>query len=90
VRDGHLSIVALLWLYRYEGGSKRALSFFVSGQFLRALGMSLISFRGIIPLLLSAHVGNILVYIGIALEIFAFTLISPSRFRLKSRSSWSS
>ena len=40
-----LSIVALLWLYRYEGGSKRALSFFVSGQFLRALGMSLISFR---------------------------------------------
>lgn len=77
-----LSIVALLWLYRYEGGSKRALSFFVSGQFLRALGMSLISFRGIIPLLLSAHVGNILVYIGIALEIFAFTLISPSRFRL--------
>lgn len=77
-----LSIVALLWLYRYEGGSKRALSFFVYGQFLRALGMLLISFRGIIPLLLSAHVGNILVYIGIALEIFAFTLISPSRFRL--------
>ena len=76
-------MVALLWLYRYEGGSKRALSFFVSGQLMRAIGISLISLRGDIPLQLSAHAGNILYYVGVALEMFAFTLVSPSRLRIQ-------
>ena len=76
-----VSMAVLLWLYHYEEGSKRALTFFVSGQIMKAIGMVLISLRGDIPLLLSAQGGNSLLYVGVALEMFAFTLISPSRKR---------
>ena len=79
-----VSVAFLLLLYRKKEGSKRALSLFLAGQLLNALGMVLISFRGEIPLLLSAQLGNIVVYVGIALQMFAFTLVCSSRFQFKS------
>ena len=79
-----VSVAFLLLLYRKEEGSKRALSLFLAGQLLNAVGMVLISFRGEIPLLLSAQFGNIVVYVGVALQMFAFTLVCSSRFQFKS------
>lgn len=79
-----LTVAALMFLYRHEKGSKHVLTLFASAQLLKAIGMVLISLRGTIYLLLSAHLGNAsLVYVGVALEMFAFALISPSRFRIK-------
>ncbi len=78
-----LTVAALMFLYRHEKGSKRALTLFASAQLLKAIGMVLIILRGAIYLLLSAHLGNALIYVGVALEMFAFALISPSRLRIK-------
>ena len=78
-----VSVAVLLLLYRKEEGFKRALRLFLTGQILNAIGMALISFRGEIPLLLSAQLGNIVVYVGIALQMFAFTLVCSSRFQFK-------
>ena len=79
-----LTVAALMFLYRHEKKFMRALTLFASAQLLKAIGMVLISLRGTIYLLLSAHLANALIYIGVALEMFAFALITPSHFRIKS------
>ena len=78
-----VSVAFLLLLYRKEEGFRHALALFLGGQILNAIGMVLISLRGEIPILVSAQLGNIVVYGGIALQMFAFTLVCKSRFQFK-------
>jgi diguanylate cyclase (GGDEF)-like protein len=74
-------VAFLTFLYRHEEGPKRLLAIFGCGQLTAATGLALISLRGEISQLLSAHLGNILFYIGISLEMFAFSTVNRAPFR---------
>ena len=78
-----ITVAILVFLYRHEHGAKSPLTLFASGQLMKGLGMVLISLRSVIPLWLSADLANAIFYVGVALEMFSFAVVSGSRFRSK-------
>lgn len=70
---GNLIAAGVLAAYRREIGGEGPYRRFVAGKLLQALAWSLLAQRGQIPDLISAHVGNTLLFFGFALETMAFT-----------------
>ena len=77
-------LVACLFLLHRPGERlQHPVKLFIAGQLINASGMILISLRGTLPLLLSAHLGNLLAYLGVALGMFAFALVCRAPHGLK-------
>ena len=78
-----IAVACLFLVYRNKEDVRHPIRLFIGGQLINAIGMTLISERGSIPLFLSAHVGNVLFYVGVALVMLAFAVISHTDRQLR-------
>lgn len=76
---GNLLAMAMVLAYEKRASSRGPVRLFILSKLLQATGWTLICLRGIIPLVLSAHVGNPLIMAGFALEVGV--LVIPWRIR---------
>lgn len=76
---GNIGSLLILLSYRGLSSDKRVYVQFMLGRMLQALAWGLLSFRGRIPDLVSAQIGNVILFLGFALECIAFiNLRKPS------------
>ena len=80
---GDLVAMAMVFAYRNPGNHLGPIRRFVSSRLCQALGFGLISLRGEIPLWASAHLGNPLLFCGIALEVSALGRLCYYRTRVE-------
>lgn len=80
---GNLVAAAMVFSYRTPRSIVGPVRLFVLGKVFQAVAWSLLSMRGDIPLWISAHVGNPLLYIGFSLEIAALGRLCQYRSQLE-------
>lgn len=76
---GNLHAVLLMVFSRGDARSESGYRRFTTGKLLQTAAWSLLSLRGHVPDVLSAHVGNSFLIAGFALEALAFTTAVPTR-----------
>lgn len=81
---GNLVAAAMVFSYRTPQRNVVPVRLFVFSKVFQSLAWSLLSMRGDIPLWISAHVGNPLLYIGFCLEIAALGRLCDYRNKLES------
>lgn len=80
---GNLVAAAMVFSYRTPRSIVGPVRLFVLGKVFQAVAWSLLSMRGDIPLVVSAHVGNPLLFIGFSLEIAALGRLCQYRRTLE-------
>ena len=80
---GNLVAMAMVFAYKSPGNHVVPMRLFVLSRLFQAVALCLISLRGEIPLWLSAHLGNPLLFSGFALEMLALTRLCESWLRLE-------
>ena len=75
---GNLVSVAVLAAYRRNNRERQSYRFFLSGKLLQSVAWGLLALRGEIPDILSAYLGNTLLFIGFALEAVAITTLDET------------
>ena len=80
---GNLVAMAMVFAYKSPGNHVVPMRQFVLSRLFQAVGFCLLSQRGEIPLWLSAHVGNPLLFSGFSLEMLAVARLCESRLRLE-------
>ena len=80
---GNLIAVGVLAAYRTEAEMARQYWQYIAGKTLQALAWALLGLRGEISDLLSAHLGNAMLFIGFALEVSAVSAIDKSSRRME-------
>jgi hypothetical protein len=68
---GNLVAMVMVFAYRNPGNHPGPIRLFVFSRLFQALAFGMISLRGEIPLWISAHLGNPLLFTGFALEMSA-------------------
>ncbi|MCK6387390.1 MAG: HAMP domain-containing histidine kinase [Zoogloea sp.] len=79
---GNLVAMAMVFAYKSPGNHVVPMRLFVASRLCQSLAFGLISLRGEIPLWVSAHLGNPLLFSGFALEMLAVARLCESRLRL--------
>jgi diguanylate cyclase (GGDEF)-like protein/PAS domain S-box-containing protein len=74
---GNLITVGILSAYTRDQGAERPYRLFLIGKLIQASAWTLLGLRGEITDLLSAHIGNTLLFIGFSVEAVAF--VSPDK-----------
>jgi PAS domain S-box-containing protein len=69
---GNISSLLILLSYRGLASNRRVYVQFMLGRMLQAIAWGLLSFRGQIPVLISAYIGNVILFLGFSLECIAF------------------
>lgn len=80
---GNLVAMAMVFAYKSPGNHVVPMRLFVASRLFQSMAFGLISLRGEIPLWVSAHLGNPLLFSGFALEMLAVTRLCESRLRLE-------
>ncbi|MCX7176281.1 MAG: diguanylate cyclase [Proteobacteria bacterium] len=80
---GNMIAACILVAYKIEAAMARPYRQFIAGKTLQALAWALLALRGEIPDLLSADVGNALLFIGFALEVSAVSIAEPTQRQLE-------
>ena len=76
---GNMAATVLLIAYKQHREQKRSIGIFVLAKVFQSIAWLLLSLRGEISLLLSAHLGNLLLLIGFSLEMTAFSRLTKVR-----------
>lgn len=80
---GNLVALAMVFAYKSPGNHVVPMRLFVLSRLFQSMAFGLISLRGEIPLWISAHLGNPLLFSGFALEMLALTRVCESWLRLE-------
>lgn len=80
---GNLVAMAMVFAYKSPGNHVVPMRLFVLSRLFQSVAFCLISQRGEIPLWISAHLGNPLLFSGFALEMLAVVRLCESRLRLE-------
>ena len=75
---GNFAQLVILIIYRNISEHQRPYWHFTAGKILQTVAWLLLSMRGTIPDLLSAHIGNTFLFFGLALEVFSLTTVGRS------------
>lgn len=76
---GNLAQLVIMVFYRNISEHSHPYRHFVAGKLLQALAWALLSLREAIPALLSAYIGDALLFTGFALEVFALTTVGKEK-----------
>lgn len=79
---GNLVAMAMVFAYKSPGNHVVPIRLFVLSRLFQSMAFCLISLRGEIPLWISAHLGNPLLFSGFSLEILAVARLCESRLRI--------
>ena len=80
---GNLAAMAMVFSYQNTKGNADFIRLFVLGKIFQSIGWGLLSMRGEIPLWVSAHLGNPLLFIGFSFEIAALGCLCQYRDNLE-------
>jgi PAS domain S-box-containing protein len=80
---GNISSLLILLSYRGLSSNRRVYVQFMLGRMLQALAWGLLSFRGQIPDLISAYIGNMILFLGFSLECIAFINLKRPSARIE-------
>jgi signal transduction histidine kinase len=80
---GNLVAMSMVFSYQNTKGNADPIRLFVLGKIFQAMGWFLLSMRGELPLWVSAHLGNPLLFIGFSFEITALGGLCQHRDTLK-------
>ena len=80
---GNLVAMAMVFAYKSPGNHVVPMRLFVLSRLFQAVAFCLLSQRGEIPLWISAHLGNPLLFSGFALEMLAVARLCESRLRME-------
>jgi signal transduction histidine kinase len=81
---GNWVVMSMVFSYRNTQGNAGPIRLFVLGKIFQSMAWGLLSMRGEIPLWVSAHVGNPLLFIGFSFEIAALGCLCQYRDNLES------
>lgn len=80
---GNAWLVIVIVSHRWKDRNAAPLRYFTAGKSLQAIAWVLLSLRGLIPIEVSAYVGNPLLYLGFSIDIMAFARLVGANIKFE-------